>query len=136
MAKIRKKLVTTVERQSIPLQLMKNSLIFINTQSVALSMIIVYITCKQAQQARTIAKHLLQEKLIACANIFPVTSLYSEDDTIKEEQEVVLWCKTQEKHYDKIVRTIGDIHSYDIPCVIKLEAEANEAFATWIQEET
>ncbi len=30
-----------------------------------------YVTCKDKQEAESIAKTLLEEKLVACANIFP-----------------------------------------------------------------
>ena len=39
-------------------------------------MAFVYITCKDKKEARKISRFLLEKKLIACANIFPIESMY------------------------------------------------------------
>jgi len=38
-------------------------------------MILVYVTNENLDQAQKIANYLLQKRLIACANFFPITSL-------------------------------------------------------------
>src|SRR3989344_3036074 len=40
-------------------------------------MISVYVTCKNKQEAVNISRLLLQKKVIACSNIFPINSLYN-----------------------------------------------------------
>lgn len=97
---------------------------------------LLYTPCTDIDEARRIASALLDDKLIACANLFPVTSLYSWEDDVKEEGEVVLLVKTRDAKAGRVCNRIIELHSYDTPCVLTLTADANQAFATWVDSET
>ena len=99
-------------------------------------MILCYITCKDRKEAKHIAGILMGEKLIACANIFPIDSLYFWKGKLCDDAETVLLAKTQDKHWVKLKGRVEQLHSYEVPCIIKLQADANEAFASWIEDET
>lgn len=101
-----------------------------------LYMTIVYITCKDNKEAKAISKHLLDKRLIACANIHPIESLYRWEGSIKQESEAVIIAKTQEKHYKAIKQEVKKLHSYDIPCILKIKAGCNEEYGKWIEKET
>ncbi len=98
-------------------------------------MILVYITNPTKEEAKKIAKHLIEKKLIACANIFPISSLYNWDGKLADESEFVLLGKTKEENYERIVSEVEKIHSYDIPCILKLPMEANENYKNWLEKE-
>ena len=98
-------------------------------------MTIIYITCKDEKEAVKISKHLLEKKLIACSNIHPIRSLYRWEGKVQDEKESVIIAKTVEKNYEKIKKEVKKIHSYDIPCILKIGAEANENFDKWVREE-
>ena len=98
-------------------------------------MILIYITCKDEQEAVKISKHLLNKKLIACSNIHPVRSMYWWNKKIADEREFVKIAKTKEKNYKTIKEEVKKIHSYKIPCIIKINAEANETYDKWVNEE-
>lgn len=36
----------------------------------------------------------------------------------------------------KVKKAVEAIHPYEIPCIMKLEVESNEAYAAWIKKET
>lgn len=97
-------------------------------------MILVYITNPSQDEAKKIAKHLLDKKLIVCANIFPIENMYPWKGKMTEEKEFVLLGKTSEKNYDKIVQEVELVHSYEIPCVLKIPMEANEKYENWLKE--
>ncbi len=99
-------------------------------------MILVYITCRDKIEARKIAMHLLKERLIACANIFPIESMYWWKGAIEKGKETVLIGKTQEKHYAHIKKSVKQMHSYKTICVMKINADANDEFSRWITNET
>lgn len=99
-------------------------------------MILVYITCKDKGEARKISKHLLEKKLIACTNIHPIESMYWWKGKIEEDNEVVIIAKTKEENYSRVKEEVKNIHSYDVPCILKIKAEANEEYRKWIDEET
>jgi|TARA_Y100000294_G_scaffold150484_1_gene147789 periplasmic divalent cation tolerance protein len=97
-------------------------------------MIIVYITCKDEQEAVNISKHLLNKRLIACSNIHPIRSMYWWNKKIEDEREFALIAKTKEKNYKNIKEEVKKLHSYDVPCILKIDAEANENYDRWVNE--
>lgn len=98
-------------------------------------MILVYITNPNKKTALKIARHLLVKKLIACANIFSTDSLYFWRGKNVQTKETILLAKTDNKNFTKIKQEVAKIHPYDLPCIIKLKAEANPAFAAWVKSE-
>ena len=78
---------------------------------------------------------MLNKKLIACSNINPIRSLYWWEGKIQDEKEFVIIAKTNGKNYGKIKKEVKKIHSYDIPCILKIDAKANESFNKWVNEE-
>jgi periplasmic divalent cation tolerance protein len=99
-------------------------------------MIIVYITYPNMDEAKKVVNHLLDKRLIACANFFPVQSVFRWEGKITNSEEVVSICKTKEENWSKIKSEVKKLHSYDVPCIINLNAEANEEFEAWVKEET
>jgi periplasmic divalent cation tolerance protein len=97
----------------------------------------VYVTCADEKEGRKIADHLLNRHLVACANMFPIRSLYWWKGTIEDESEIALILKTQGKHREIIISEIKKIHSYEVPCIefIKIES-GNPDYLKWIEEET
>jgi len=98
-------------------------------------MTLVYITCKDEEEAVKISKHLLDKRLIACSNMYPIRSMYRWQGKLQDEKEFVMMAKTKEKNYEKIKEEVKKIHSYDVPCILKIDAEANESFNRWVNEE-
>lgn len=95
-------------------------------------MIILYVTHKNEQSAKIIINHLMKKKLIACANIFPIKSVYEWKSKIVNEKEIVTLLKTSSKLYSTVEKEIKKIHPYKIPCIIKIDAKANKDYETWI----
>ena len=97
-----------------------------------MSHIFIYITCKDEQEAKNIAKHLLEKKLIACANFFPIKSMYWWHNKINEGDEFVLILKTKEELYEKVKEEVKKIHSFDVPCITKIPVSVNEEYSKWL----
>lgn len=99
-------------------------------------MILVYITCTDIAEARSIAQTVVTEKLAACANIFPqIHSIYHWENKLCESNEAVLILKTLETNYKKLAERIKELHSYDCPCIITLDVkEVNTEYLSWITE--
>jgi periplasmic divalent cation tolerance protein len=97
----------------------------------------VYVTAKDEDEAEKISHHLLNKRLIACSNIFPIKSLYWWEGKIENESEIALIMKTQEKHKARIIEEIKDMHSYDVPCIEFLPINSgNPDYLDWIIKET
>jgi len=98
-------------------------------------MVLVYITCKDRKEAEKISYHLLRKRLIACSNIFPVQSMYWWNYKIANEKEYVIIAKTNNKNFKKAVMEVKRLHSYKIPCILRLNAKANKEYEAWANKE-
>ena len=94
-------------------------------------MTLIYITCKDEKEAVKISKHLLEKRLIACSNMFPIRSIYFWKGKMQDNKEFAIMAKTKEKNYKKIKEEVSKLHSYDVPCILKIDAEANESYEKW-----
>ncbi|MEM2925375.1 MAG: divalent-cation tolerance protein CutA [Methanocellales archaeon] len=96
---------------------------------------IVYITTSNFEEAKKIARILVEERLIACANIFPITSIFQWKG-LQEVNEVAIIAKTKADRAGEIIARVKQIHSYEVPCVISWKIEQGyEPFLKWIEAE-
>lgn len=98
--------------------------------------IVVFVTAKNVQQANKIANALVTEKLIACANIVNgVRSIFSWQGKVDKADEVLLVLKSKKSCFDRIVRRVRELHSYDVPEIIALPIVAgHKDYLNWVQE--
>lgn len=100
-------------------------------------MILIYTVCQNKNEAKKIASMLVKLKLIACANLWPIESIYQWNGRIVNSKEIVLILKTRKNYYNKIESIIKKIHSYDTPCILKIDvAKANHQYLDWLMKET
>lgn len=100
--------------------------------------IVVLTTCESEDQAREMARHLVEHRLAACVNILPAAqSVYRWKDAIEESPEFVLLIKSRRDLFPRLRDAIGHLHSYEIPEVIALPVvEGYDAYLQWIDRET
>lgn len=104
---------------------------------VAEAIVTVYTTLRNNDEARRLATTLLEDRLIACANVFPVWSLYRWEDTLKDETEVAVLLKTHADRVPALMKRIPEIHPYEVPCIEVFPArDVHDPFAEWVQGET
>lgn len=96
--------------------------------------IIVLVTTSDKEEAEKIANSLLNERLIACANIIgPVHSLFWWTGKIETAEEYVLLMKSRENLFDELSERVRTLHSYDIPEIIALPVvRGYKAYAEWL----
>ena len=96
--------------------------------------IIILITAKDTKQARTIANGLLQDKLIACANIIAgVQSLFWWQGKIDSAKEALLVLKTKKILFKRVAAKVRALHSYQTPEIIALSIiDGNRDYLQWI----
>ncbi|MCG8531673.1 MAG: divalent-cation tolerance protein CutA [Desulfovibrionales bacterium] len=99
---------------------------------------LVYMTAPNMEEARYVAKQLIEKRLAACANIIPhVESVYRWEGDIVSSEEVVLIVKTSEDKVTMLTQTARELHSYNMPCILSLcIAGGNPEFLSWIENET
>ena len=98
----------------------------------------IYTTFDNIDEAKKIARILVDEKLVACVNLIPnVISIYPWQGKIEESEEIIMWCKTRDKQVESIKTKIKKHHSYDVPAFIVYQIKTgSEAYLQWITEET
>ena len=96
---------------------------------------LIYVTCKNADEAATIGRKLVAEKHVACANILPdTTAIFEWDGAICSESEAVLLLKTAADAVATVTERVRALHSYDLPCIIALPViGGNQTFLDWIE---
>lgn len=89
-------------------------------------------------EAEGLAKALVTERLAACVNVMGgVRSFYIWDDELCEEVEATLVIKTTQQSYEALERRLVELHSYDTPEVVALEAtDVLEDYLAWAKEQT
>jgi periplasmic divalent cation tolerance protein len=98
---------------------------------------LVYVTTPNRLEAERITYRLLEKKLIACGNIFPIHSIYRWQNKIERSEEFAIILKTQTKHIANVIKDIKEHHPYDVPCIIATKiTEGNKDFLNWIKTET
>jgi len=92
-----------------------------------------YITIENINQAEELVEKLLEKKFIACANIFPIKSMYTWKGKIEKSNEIVIIIKTLQEKWNETENFIKQNHSYEIPCITKISVDANKEFEEWVK---
>ncbi len=95
---------------------------------------VIYITAGDREEAMKIGRILVDEGLAACANIFPITSIYRWKGKIEEGSEFGIFVKTRKGKIKDIIKRVKEIHSYEVPEVLFFRAAGGEKrFMSWVE---
>lgn len=99
--------------------------------------VIVQTTISNEEEAKKIAKILIQDKLAACVQLKNIESLYNWDGKLCCERETLLSIKTKKELFSKVKSKILELHSYDTPEIIELDiSNISEDYLKFIKENT
>ncbi|HIJ99049.1 TPA: divalent-cation tolerance protein CutA [archaeon] len=95
-------------------------------------MLLIYVPCKNEDEAKKIGSILVEERLVCCANIIPkMDSLYIENEKVKETGEALLLMKTI-ANYEIVRKRVEELHSYEVPAIAAFDlAEINHSYNEW-----
>mgnify|MGYP001823065293 CR=1 FL=1 len=84
-------------------------------------------TTGSEEQAREIARALVERELAACVHLVPrVCSIYRYEGKISEDEERVLWIKTAVDLFPEVCRVIRELHTYDLPELIQVPIDGGD----------
>jgi periplasmic divalent cation tolerance protein len=93
----------------------------------------IYVTASNEEEAERIARTLLESKLVACVNLFPIRSMYWWEGKIEEASEVGMILKTKAEKFKELRKKIKEIHSYEIPCICAFSVDdGSKEYLDWI----
>lgn len=98
---------------------------------------LIYVTVQNKDEARRMGAKLLEDRLIACANIVDgLESIYRWQGEVRESQEALLLAKTTEDKIPAVVDAVKAMHGYQLPCIVAFPITTGlPAFLKWVSEE-
>jgi len=99
--------------------------------------ILVITTIDDLESAKKLSRSLVYDKLAGCINIIPkITSIYRWNDKIEEDEEFILFIKTEKSNYKEIENFIKKNHPYEVPEIISINIEGEEEYLRWLNDIT
>lgn len=95
-------------------------------------------TAPDLAEAERIARALLDERLIACANLLPgVVSVYRWEGEVRRDGEALLLMKTRRGAVARLKERLPGLHPYAVPELLVCGVEDGLApYCGWVLDET
>ena len=74
---------------------------------------LLFLTCANETEARTIARTLLERKLVVCTKITTVKSQFLWKKNIDSAEEALLIMESYESKFAEVEKTVKELHSYE-----------------------
>jgi periplasmic divalent cation tolerance protein len=98
---------------------------------------VVTTTVASKDDARLLARRLVEDRLAACVQLTPVESIYRWQGVVEEASEWMLICKIRRDDFPNVERMIRTLHSYDVPEIIMTVIdEGSAAYLAWLHDAT
>jgi periplasmic divalent cation tolerance protein len=99
--------------------------------------IVVFVTTGTEEEAHTIARELVNQKVAACVNIVPsVNSTFRWEGKIESDRESLLIVKTTLALLQETIDLVKQVHSYAVPEIIAMPITGgNPEYLQWIGDE-
>jgi periplasmic divalent cation tolerance protein len=99
------------------------------------SPVVILTTLGASTDAAVFARVLVSERLAACVNVLPpMMSVYRWKEAIEEDREQQLVIKTMTDRVAAIEARFRELHPYDVPEFVMLDAAASAAYLAWMRD--
>lgn len=98
--------------------------------------LLVFCTCPDQAVAERLARLLVDERLVACANLLPgLRSIYRWQGAVQEDAEILLLLKTTAARMPELTERIARAHPYEVPEVIAMPIVAGlDRYLQWVEQ--
>jgi periplasmic divalent cation tolerance protein len=95
-------------------------------------------TSGSLDEARKVSRYLVQERLVACAQVIPwIEAVFMWDNKLDTVQESKVVFKTRAENYDRVREVIEKNCKYEVPEITWHTIEGgNQAYLDWLAEST
>jgi periplasmic divalent cation tolerance protein len=98
---------------------------------------VVILSTAPLTESTSMARALLDRRLVACVNVIPVRSFYRWKGEFCDDQEHLLIAKTTEEKASDVIVAIRTMHPYEVPEIIALPVIAGYVpYLEWVRQET
>jgi periplasmic divalent cation tolerance protein len=100
--------------------------------------VVVFVTVPNQEVAASMARTLVEEKLVACVNTLPgIRSIYAWQGKICDDAELLCVLKTRRALFPALRARVVALHPYEVPEVIAVPIVAGHApYLAWLRDET
>jgi periplasmic divalent cation tolerance protein len=97
---------------------------------------VVFSTFPDEISAEETVRMLIEERLIACANLIDeVRSIYRWKGKIEDSKEILVKMKTSEESIHNLMRRLKQLHPYEVPEIVAVDLRTgNKDYLNWIVE--
>jgi periplasmic divalent cation tolerance protein len=89
------------------------------------------------EAARNLARLIVESRLAACVQHFPIRSVYRWKGAVEESAEILLTAKTRGQLAEPLIRFIRGHHSYEVPEILVFPVAGGlAAYLAWVADET
>ncbi|HID56080.1 TPA: divalent-cation tolerance protein CutA [Candidatus Poribacteria bacterium] len=94
-------------------------------------------TTERKEEAERMAEELVERRLAGCVQIVgPITSIYRWKGEVVKAQEWLLFIKTGDSLYERVEKTVKELHPYETPEIIATEITAgSREYLEWLERE-
>lgn len=100
-----------------------------------MKLLLVQTTCASKDEAKKIARVLIEKGLAACIQMSKIESYYIWKNEFCDDEEILLSIKTKKENFKKIKSKIKELHSYDVPEIIGLDiSDVSKEYKKFIEK--
>ena len=95
------------------------------------------VTCGSAEEAGRIMHAVVEQRLAACGQTWPIRSCYRWQGGVVTDEEHVLLMKSVDVHFGAICEVIALLHGYELPSVVMIPLTGHgPGYLDWLLEAT
>ena len=91
-----------------------------------------YVPCPDEPTAQKLIAQLIEDKLIACGNVFSAKSSFTWENVYTTESEFIIFMKTLPSKEQVLEDKILELHPYDVPCIARWKVSCNHSYFMWV----
>jgi periplasmic divalent cation tolerance protein len=96
---------------------------------------VVMTACGSGEEARALARSLVEGQLAACVQLLPIESLYRWQGELCHDDEVLLLIKGRTADFGLVRDAIVEAHSYDLPEITQVPITDGLAdYLSWLDD--
>ena len=98
-------------------------------------MVFIYTNCASEGEAKLLGKMIIDQKMGACVDYWPIHSIFNNERGFKELPQTMVMITTIESKIEEVNDFMSHHHSYSIPLVAGLDIHRiNRAYKEWMAE--